>query len=144
MIEILVVIGVVALLAAIVIVAINPARQFAQARNSQRQSNVTAILNTVGQNMVENKGVFTCASGVLPSTATNISSISGDYNLRACVVPTYIPELPVDPMNGITWTGSSYDTKYTVMQDSVARVTVCAPGGVEAAIVGSTPICMTR
>src|SRR3984957_10976324 len=67
LIEILVVIGIIAILAAIVIVAINPARQFAQARNSQRQSNVEAILNAIGQNMTDNKGLFTCGVA-LPAT----------------------------------------------------------------------------
>ena len=36
LIEILVVIGIIAILATIVLIAINPARQFAQARNTQR------------------------------------------------------------------------------------------------------------
>ena len=51
LIEILVVIGIIAILAAIVIIAINPSRQFAQAHNTQRISGVTAILNAVGQNI---------------------------------------------------------------------------------------------
>ncbi|MES2007152.1 MAG: prepilin-type N-terminal cleavage/methylation domain-containing protein, partial [Patescibacteria group bacterium] len=57
LIEILVVIGIIAILAAVVVVAINPARQFAQARNSQRQSNIETILNGIGQNLADNKGV---------------------------------------------------------------------------------------
>ena len=47
LIEILVVIGMLAILTTVVLVAVNPLRQFAQARNSQRQSNVAAILNAV-------------------------------------------------------------------------------------------------
>ena len=47
LIEILVVIGIIAILAAIVIIAINPAKQFAQARNTQRTANVNAILNAI-------------------------------------------------------------------------------------------------
>src|SRR4030042_864409 len=58
LIEILVVIGIIAILAAVVLIAINPAKQFAQARNSQRTSNVNAILNAIGQRMTDNKGVF--------------------------------------------------------------------------------------
>src|SRR3989344_8197864 len=57
LIEILVVIGIIAILAAIVIIAINPARQFKQARDTQRTSNVNAILNAVGQFIADNKGV---------------------------------------------------------------------------------------
>jgi prepilin-type N-terminal cleavage/methylation domain-containing protein len=47
LIEILVVIGLIAVLAAVVLIAVNPARQFAQARNSQRASNVSTILNAM-------------------------------------------------------------------------------------------------
>ncbi len=58
LIEILVVIGIIAILASIVIIAINPSKQFAQARNTQRQSGVNAILNAIGQRIADNKGVF--------------------------------------------------------------------------------------
>jgi len=139
LIEILVVIGLIAILAAVVLIAINPARQFALGRNSQRTSNVNAILNTIGQNLVDNKGTFTCAA-----------------DLRPCIVSTYISEIPVDPnVSGATNTcvdtspgncnSGTYDTMYTVMQDATTkRVTVCAPGGAESAIAGSTAICITR
>ncbi len=144
LIEILVVIGIIAVLAAIVIIAINPARQFAQARNSQRESNVNAILNAMGQNIADNKGVFTCASYTLTTTAADISN--GAADIRACIIPTYMPEIPFDPsVAGAHMTSATdYDTKYTVAQDANGRITVCAPGGVEPAIAGSSAICVTR
>lgn len=150
LIEILVVIGLIALLAAVVIVAINPARQFAQGRNAQRNSNVNAILNAIGQNIADNKGIFTCAGTayVLGGAATTTEAaikkgeIGGD--IRDCVAPTYIPELPVDPAGGIAWDGATYDTKYNVARDANGRITVCAPNGAEAAIPGSSQICVTR
>ncbi|HEY4503302.1 MAG TPA: type II secretion system protein, partial [Candidatus Paceibacterota bacterium] len=141
LIEILVVIGIVAILAAIVIVAINPARQFAQARNTQRTSNVGTILNAIGQNLADNKGVFTCTGVGTPisSTATDIGTASANIDL-GCLVPTYIPsQIPFDP-NG----GTAVNTKYTVEVDSNGRYTVCAPEGAEAAVAGSTAICLTR
>src|ERR1700690_3276066 len=96
LIEILVVIGMIAILATIVIIAINPARQFALGRNTQRTANVNAILNAIGTNIADNKGAFNCAGNPLPSsTSTVISSTA--YNIRPCLVPTYISELPVDP-----------------------------------------------
>lgn len=127
LIEILVVIGLIAVLAAVVIIAINPARQFAQARNSQRTSNVNAILNAIGQNMADNKGVFTCGAGALPAAATNMSNVVGDYNVRSCLVPTYMSELPYDPSTGSGWDGTNFNSKYSVAQDVNGRVTISAP-----------------
>lgn len=136
LIEILVVIGIIAVLAAIVIVAINPARQFAQARDTQRTSDVSAILNAVGQNIADNKGVFggTC-SVALPTATTTIGTGGSGFIDLSCLAPTYISALPMDPK-----TGSAGNTRYTVIQDSTTkRVTVAAP---DAEI--NTPVSITR
>lgn len=138
LIEILVVIGIVAILAAIVIIAINPARQFAQARNAQRESNVNTILNAIGQNLADNKGVFTCASIGTTPDATARAIGTGAVSL-ACLTPIYIPSaLPFDPDGG-----SATDTLYTISVDT-GRYTVCAPKHAEAAIPGSIAYCLTR
>src|SRR6266699_3504337 len=57
LIELLVVIGILAILLAIVLIAINPAKQFGQANDTKRSSDVNAILNSVNQYMADNKGV---------------------------------------------------------------------------------------
>ena len=128
LIEILVVIGIIAILAAVVLIAINPARQFAQARNAQRVSNVNAIINAIGQNMADNQGIFTCGASI-PATTTNIDSGTG-VDLGPCLTPDYMPALPFDPRdpNG-SWTDeTSYDTGYTVIQSTTTlRITVAAP-----------------
>ncbi|MBP9757739.1 MAG: prepilin-type N-terminal cleavage/methylation domain-containing protein [Candidatus Pacebacteria bacterium] len=128
LIEILVVIGIIAILAAIVIIAINPARQFAQARNSQRVANVNAILNAIGQNMADNKGVFMCAGAAyaLPTTGTVIQSGASGADIAPCIVPTYISALPVDPKTGTYTNATSYNTGYTV-ETAGGRITVSAP-----------------
>ena len=141
LIEILVVIGIIAILAAVVIIAINPARQFAQARNTQRESNINTILNAIGQNLADNKGIFTC-SGIgtaISATVTNIGTGGGLVNLT-CLVPTYIPTaIPFDP-NG----GAAADTKYNVLVDSLGRYTLCAPNSSEAALGSPAALCVTR
>ena len=130
LIELLVVIGIIAILASVVIVALNPARQFAQARNTQRSANVNAILNAIGQNMADNRGTWTCAAGALPSSATNMAN-SGGYNIAPCLVDTYLPSMPFDPSaSGAGYTSTStYTTGYSVYQTggSSGRVTVLAP-----------------
>lgn len=145
LIEILVVIGIIAILAAIVIIAINPAKQFAQARNTQRESNVNAILNAVSQNIVDNKGVAlsaaTCSGiGNAPdATERYIGTGGGTMVDLTCLVPTYIPSaIPFDPASG-----TAADTQYTIAYSN-SRYTVCAPLHAEAAIPGSTSYCLTR
>ncbi len=139
LIEILVVIGIIAILATIVIIAINPARQFAQARNTQRESNLNTILNAIGQNIADNKGTFTCAGvGTAPAAAT-VAIGTGTVNL-GCLVPTYIPSaIPTDPTGG-----TAIDTKYTVAMDALGRFTVCAPNSSEAALGAPAALCVTR
>ena len=143
LIELLVVIGIIAILASVVIVALNPARQFAQARNTQRSANVNAILNAIGQNMADNRGVFTCAAGAIPTASTTMAS-AGGYNIAPCLVDTYLPAMPFDPSasGAIFNSTSSYNTGYSVMQVGgiTGRVTVSAP----TLELVTTPISVTR
>ena len=150
LIEILIVIGIIAVLASIVVVAINPAKQFAQARNTQRQSNIETILNAIGQRMADNKGIFqgavnstiTCPN--VPSSTAKIlynptTVSSGEVDL-SCLVPIYISLFPTDPS-----VSASADTGYTVAVDTYGRVKVCAPlAAQESTVPGSTAICISR
>lgn len=159
LIEILIVIGIIAILAAIVIVAINPAKQFAQARNTQRESNINTILNAVGQRIADNKGVFagqftidsvtytcpTLTAGTVYTILDDAAQSSTEIDLD-CLYPTYIPaQIPVDPVGG-TWTDKdTYDTKYTIEVNDTGRVTICAPNAIaEGSLPTITDLCVTR
>ena len=140
LIEILVVIGIIAILATIVIIAINPDRQFKQAHDTQRISNVNAILNAIGQNIADNKGTLTgCTGAALPTgtaTTTTIGNAgTSNVNLEACLVPTYIPAMPTDPVGG-----TSADTKYFIAKYPSGRYAVQATSE----ITPSTPIQVVR
>lgn len=126
LIELAVVIGVLAVLLGIVLVAINPARQFSQANNTQRRSDVNAILNAVHQYAADN-------DGRLPTGITGTPQIirsTGGVNICSSIVPTYIAAMPYDPVTpGAGFTDcSNYNTGYTVATSSANRVTVAAPG----------------
>jgi type IV pilus assembly protein PilA len=134
LIEVLVVIGIIAVLAGIVLVAVNPARQFKLARDSQRTSNITAILSAIGQNMSEHKGQFICNGGPMnfpPATTTIRHDTSGTgVDIASCLVPNYISSLPYDP-SATTASYSSateYNTEYGVFEDGTGRITVTANG----------------
>lgn len=139
LIEILLVIGLIAILAAIVIIAINPARQFAQARNTQRFSDVNAVLNAVHQNMIDNRGNWTC-SVALPAAPATITDAAGGVDICGCLVYTFLPDIPYDPVIGsITATCTTpYDTGYTILQTGGGRVTVSAPSAELGVTIGVT------
>lgn len=127
LIEVLVVMGIIAVLATIVLVAVNPGRQFAQARDTQRVSNVNTLLNAVGQRIADHRGVFedACTAGAIPSTATLMSNTG--YNIYPCLVPDYLPALPLDPTAGNFTSSSSYNTGYTILKEtSTGRITITA------------------
>ena len=134
LIELLVVIGILAVLLAITLVAINPAKQFAQANDTQRQSDVNAILNAVNQYMADNNG--TAPAGIT-ATPTEIS-LAG-INLCSDLVPLYLAALPVDPTVGTDGStqgdpvqaaecAAGYATAYEISVDAANnRITVAAP-----------------
>lgn len=134
LIEILVVIGIIAVLAGVVLVAINPSRQFKLARDSQRVSNVNAILNTISQNIAEHKGIFMCGQNVMaiPIQVAVIRSgnAQNTFDIASCVIPSYISALPFDPSaQGAHYTDpTDYDTQYSVVADSNGRVSISAVG----------------
>jgi prepilin-type N-terminal cleavage/methylation domain-containing protein len=142
LIELLVVIGILAVLLSIVLIAINPARQFGQANNTRRRSEVTQILNAVGAYAADHKGILPAAiTGLAADTATPIATGVGNANLCGDLVPNYIPALPQDPQEG-TGTAitdcTTYITGYTVAHDANNRVTVAAPRAENSEIISNT------
>ena len=136
LIEVLVVIGIIAILATIVLVAVNPARQFKLARDTQRTANVNALLNAIHQNISEHKGTFVCGGVVraLPTLLTTVK-YGGGYppyqgDIASCLVTDYLSALPFDP--GIASAHYSsftdYDTGYEIFQDSNGRITASSTG----------------
>lgn len=125
LIELLVVIGVIAILAAIVLVAVNPARNFAQARNTQRRNDIYQVLNATHQFAVSNNGNF---PGAITTTAADIGTTGMNLGLETDVngnafVPVFIPSIPYDPA-----TGDAATTGYVLFEEADGRLTATASG----------------
>lgn len=124
LIELLVVIGIIVILAAIVLVAVNPGRQLATARNAQRSSDVNTILNAVNQYMVDHNGQ---TPDTFSDCSVGFSNIgSGGVDLSAPLVATYVAKVPTDPGSSTVDAGTPADTGYDICSSST-RVTVSAP-----------------
>src|SRR3990167_10752835 len=112
--EILLVVAAIAILAGIVILAINPSKQLGDTRNAQRRSDVTTILNAVYQYSIDNNGNFPGSLDSVPTSAqilgtagsgcdtacTATTTVAACLNLVSTLVPTYIVGVPEDPTTG--------------------------------------------
>jgi prepilin-type N-terminal cleavage/methylation domain-containing protein len=145
LIELLLVIGILSVLLAIVLIAINPARQFGQANDTKRRSDITTILDAIDQYSASN-------SGLLPTDVTNMATNSAEMlnstnfpTICGQLVTTYVSALPVDPTatgntspngtSGIsTCTTTPWNTSYQISKDSSNRITVSAPNAYSGSI----------
>lgn len=137
LIELLVVIGILAILLAIVLVAINPGRQFEQANDTKRSSDVNAILNAIHQYAADNQGNLPATFSEDPLAPTDLSSTGLAADSEAfcnALIPTYMAALPTDPALNTdpiepADCAGDWDTGYAVSQSTTDnRVTVEHPG----------------
>jgi prepilin-type N-terminal cleavage/methylation domain-containing protein len=145
LIELLVVIGILAILLAITLVALNPTKHFQGARNAQRSSDVTAILDGIYEYEAANKGTLPPSLSTATSTATPLATTSGDIEVCSDLVPTYIADLPLDPTTGTktpaggsTCSATSYDSGYTIALGASNRITIAAPSAEDGAVISVT------
>lgn len=120
LIELLVVMGIIAILIAVVAVAVNPGKQFAQARDTQRRADISGVLNAVYQYASDNNGKIPAGIPDGANAATDIGTSGA--NLGSVLVPTYMGALPYDPSNG------SPDVTHYVIFKNGSRVTASASG----------------
>jgi prepilin-type N-terminal cleavage/methylation domain-containing protein len=104
--EILLVTGIIGILTAIVIIAINPGRSLAKARDVQRKVGITEINKGLEQYYIDNNRYPTSINGSIGSLqsicVTGASATSTGFECDGMVdlsmlVPTYLPSIPADP-----------------------------------------------
>ena len=130
LIEILLVIALIAILSAITIVALNPTKQFGQAKDTTRVSHVNTILNAVNQYSLDN-------AGLVPSTIPTGTDCTASSDYEICQTGSecgtgvdlsvltdlerYIVSIPIDPAST-----STESTGYNIVKSTYGRITVCA------------------
>jgi type IV pilus assembly protein PilA len=139
--EILLVIGIIATLALVVVVALDPGKRFEDARNARRLSDIQSILSAVQQYMVDSKG--TIPDGIIDSQL-QIGDANGGCELGmgmcsdpgagsclnlAPLLARYLKEMPYDPQNA-----STAQTHYAIKIDANHIVTVTACDSTDATI----------
>jgi prepilin-type N-terminal cleavage/methylation domain-containing protein len=132
--EILLVVAAIAILAGIVIIAINPGQQLADTRDAQRHSDVLAIASALQQYQIKEGNLptelvlsstlvctdkaFDSQYGVCKESAPDCT---GTYLVND-LVSDYIVTIPVDPS-----TTNANFSGYVAFKDSNNHVHVCAP-----------------
>jgi type IV pilus assembly protein PilA len=140
--EVLLVVAIIAILAGIVIVALNPGKQLGDSRNSQRKADVNTILSAVYQYSIDNNGNLpttiptsdTCTAAANEVCKDGSADCTGFIDLGVLVVnQKYLTAIPTDP-SGSTTNGAHYN----VAKSANGRVTVCAPSAEQGAVITVT------
>ena len=121
--EVLLVIAIIGILAAIVIVALNPNKQLGDARNAQRKSDVNTILNAVYQYDIDNSAMPATISSSTPLGVCKYGAgPCGVLVDLSVLVPKYVVGIPFDPTGA-----NASSTGYLISLGADNRITVSAP-----------------
>ena len=136
LIELLVSTGIIGILIALVLVAVNPFRMFAAAQQTKRSSDVTTIGKSLDMYLISMKGVVPTQMYPL-NTPKRIARNSGGPEADLCaLLSTQIPGLPIDPNtpgNVVKDCSSPYSTGYNVVANASGKIGVYAPTGISIA-----------
>jgi prepilin-type N-terminal cleavage/methylation domain-containing protein len=137
--ELLISIAVIGVMAAIVIAAINPRKQLANAEDATRLAHLDALLKAVNQFQIAERrlpqveGVEAILLASNPASkeicrhdSSNLLYTSCDiagYRYLGELVPSYIAKLPIDPDHD---PADTWGTDYHIWKDGDGRITVSA------------------
>lgn len=145
MIEILIVVAIIAILAGVIFVTLDPLTRFRDARDSQRRAEVTSILNAVKIDQVDNRGSYLAAVagtnagevymitdgavliGCDDQNANCDTDVTADTNcvdLVGLVTEGYLGDVPVSPNGAGSWTSNI--TGYTLQRNANGLVNIRA------------------
>ncbi|MBN2854464.1 type II secretion system protein [Patescibacteria group bacterium] len=119
--EILLVVAAIAILAGIVILAINPAKQLGDTKNAARSADVNTILNAVYQYTIDNNGSIPATITASSTEICSTSTCTGLIDLSVLTEnETYLTAFPIDPDGAVDENG----TGYAISKSNNGRITV--------------------
>ena len=141
LIELLIVIAIIAILAGVVFVSLDPTKRFLDARNASRWTDVTAILSAIKVNQVDLGGSYTSTINAL--TVGNNNYILGTaasgcdagcsvttqatcLDIGALVTGGYLGKMPVSPKGSGDTDWSTTKTGYYLSKNTNGSITVAA------------------
>lgn len=134
--EILLVVAAIAILAGIVILAINPSKQLGDTRNAQRKADVNTILNAVYQYSIDNNGVLptTITTTSTEVCATGASSCTSLIDLAVLTTSEkYLVSIPLEPQKT-----NANGAGYMIKKSANGRITVDAQFEEQSATISVT------
>ena len=152
LIELLIVITIIAIIAGIVFVALDPLKRFQNSRDARRAADVEAILSAVKVDQIDNGGtylstinnvgageVFMLVDGSAMTFGcddnnlncdTNVNSDTHCIDLSGLVTEGYLGSVPVSPAGAVTWDDGNVSgeegTGYTLARASTGLITIRA------------------
>lgn len=136
LIELLVVMAILGVLFTTLIVAVNPARQLARARDTSRETDIYAILGAIFEYQSEHGGDLPeTDTQEFPTSATCIGSAVGCFDLAGAggtgttIIPIYLAQMPTDPRPvDPNCPGDQTNTCYEIWVDVNNRLHASASG----------------
>ena len=155
MVELIIVIAIIAILAAGIFVAIDPAKRLHEARNSRRATDVASVLDALVKYQADNNGAH--YSTVAAATAGNFyvigtaatgcdTTCTAKTTQVACLdlsaFPTnYLASMPLDPSAG---TAANTDYYFSKSANGTLTVGACDAEGEDAGGAGTAPTIEVR
>src|SRR3989344_6169846 len=149
LIELLIVIAIIAILAGVVFVSLDPLKRFQDARNASRWTDVTAVLSAIKVNQVDNGGSYvygvnnfnspaeatvddvnyqisnaTTTLGCNPTACSAVTAADNCVNLSGLVDAGVLGKLPISPNGAGSWTAGL--SGYYMSRNANGSITVGA------------------
>jgi len=136
LIELLIVIAIIAIIAGVVFVALDPLTRFQDARDSRRWGDVTGILSAIKINQVDRQGAYLDSVSALANSTTAMIGTGVDVtgctaeatsvavDLSDLVTDGYLASVPMDPSSG-----TAAKTLYYLTKNSNGTIVIgaCVP-----------------